>query len=143
MACPPHPYGIKPCGQAYLERFPDARAPGLGHMAALSDELLLSLLYLLPAADLQRLGMASKALYAFAHYDELWKALLLEVGSFSVWDGAGSWGCCIQAPVNIRTWPGARSRRTRERIGSGGRRSQLQLQARGMPQGHKCIHSFS
>lgn len=80
MACPPHPYGIKPHGQAYLEPgVPDARPRGLGRLAQLSDELLLGILYELPAADLQRLALASKALYAFCHYDELWKALVLEV----------------------------------------------------------------
>ncbi|KIY99244.1 F-box protein [Monoraphidium neglectum] len=78
MACPPHPYGIKPNGQAFLEACGDARGPGLGHMGALPDEVLLQLLYLLPASDLQRLGMASRALYAYCHFDELWKALLLE-----------------------------------------------------------------
>jgi hypothetical protein len=80
MACPPHPYGVKPGGQAYLESYPDARTHGLGRLAALSDELLLAVLYELPPADLQRLGLASKALYAFCHYDELWKAFALEVG---------------------------------------------------------------
>ena len=77
---PPHPYGVQPWGQAYLQEcVGDIRPTSLGRLAALSDELLLSVLYALPAADLQRLGCASKALYVFAHHDELWKALMLEV----------------------------------------------------------------
>jgi len=82
MACPPHPYGVKPWGQLYLEdegAAPEIRTPGLGRLAVLSDELLLAVLYELDAHALQCLGMASKALYAYCHYDELWKALALEV----------------------------------------------------------------
>ena len=81
MACPPHPYGVRPGGQAFLEggEFPDIRPRGLGRLARLSDELLLGVLYELPPAALQRLAMASRALYAFCHYDELWKAHALEV----------------------------------------------------------------
>eukprot|EP00878_Enallax_costatus_P033304 GHUV01036717.1.p1 GENE.GHUV01036717.1~~GHUV01036717.1.p1 ORF type:complete len:168 (+),score=27.48 GHUV01036717.1:256-759(+) len=52
---------------------------GLGLMSALSDDLLLGVLYLLPAADLARLGLASKALYCFAHTLDLWKALAMQV----------------------------------------------------------------
>jgi hypothetical protein len=73
---------VQPCGQLYwggAGAAPDIRPHGLGVLAALTDDALLRLLYLLPAADLQRVGMASRALYAFAHFDELWKALALEV----------------------------------------------------------------
>lgn len=48
-------------------------------MSSLSDDLLLSILYLLPAADLTCLGLASKALYCFVHTLDLWKALALQV----------------------------------------------------------------
>ncbi|KAI8464575.1 MAG: hypothetical protein J3K34DRAFT_388468 [Monoraphidium minutum] len=90
MACPPHPYGVKPQGQAFLEAVPDARGPGLGRLSPLSDELLLALLYQLQPADLQRLGLASKALYAFVHYDEVWKALVIEglEGGMQSWHGS-------------------------------------------------------
>lgn len=88
MSCPPHKYGVKPYGQLYLEACPEIRTPGLGHLAVLSDELLVTLLYALPAAELQRLGMASKALYVFCHYDELWKALTLEVSRRRLMDRA-------------------------------------------------------
>jgi hypothetical protein len=110
MACPPHPYGIKPNGQAFLEACGDARGPGLGHMGALPDEVLLQLLYLLPASDLQRLGMASRALYAYCHFDELWKALLLEVGGACSAHGGGR--CLAQQrqggerAAGRSAWPG-------------------------------------
>jgi hypothetical protein len=49
-------------------------------LSGLSDDVILGLLELLPAADLARLGLASKALYCFAHTNDIWKALVLEVG---------------------------------------------------------------
>ena len=52
---------------------------GLGALSALSDELLLAVLYQLPARSLTRLALASRAAYAYGHHAELWKALLLEV----------------------------------------------------------------
>jgi hypothetical protein len=59
---------------------PPSLPPGLGLLSPLPDELLLELLYGLPAADLARLGLASKACYCFAHTGELWKALVIQVG---------------------------------------------------------------
>lgn len=56
---------------------------GLGVLSALSDELMLAVLELLPAPDLTRLGLASKALYCFAHTADLWKGLVLQVRCFS------------------------------------------------------------
>jgi hypothetical protein len=58
-----------------------ASAAGLGVLAGLSDDVLLGLLELLPAADLARLGLVSQALYCFAHTNDLWKALVLQVGA--------------------------------------------------------------
>lgn len=60
---------------------------GLGVLSGLSDDVILGLLELLPAADLARLGLASKAFYCFAHTNDLWKALVLEVGV--TWVGCG------------------------------------------------------
>ena len=51
-----HPYGIKPWGEAYLSGVPEIRTPGLGELAVLPDELLLSLRYALPAAAMGRLA---------------------------------------------------------------------------------------
>jgi hypothetical protein len=53
---------------------------GLGVLSGLSDDVILGLLELLPAADLARLGLASKAMYCFVHTTDLWKALVLQVG---------------------------------------------------------------
>eukprot|EP00775_Hariotina_reticulata_P003875 gene3875-4130_t len=61
---------------------------GLGLLAPLPDDLVLSLLYCLSADDLARLGLASKALYCFAHTTDLWKALALqELGGDFSWSG--------------------------------------------------------
>lgn len=43
---------------------------------------MLAVLELLPAPDLARLGLASKALYCFAHTIDLWKGLVLQVRCF-------------------------------------------------------------
>ncbi|KAF8065440.1 F-box protein [Scenedesmus sp. PABB004] len=85
-----HPYGVQPWGNFYLSRVPEIRTSGLGALAALADELVLGLLYDLPAADLARLGLASRALYVFAHTQELWKNLAMqELDSDFSW--CGSW----------------------------------------------------
>ncbi|WIA16758.1 hypothetical protein OEZ85_013410 [Tetradesmus obliquus] len=85
-----HPYGVQPWGNFYLTGVPEIRTAGLGLLSPLPDELLLDLLFNLPAADLARLGLASKALYCFAHTSELWKALAIQEleGDFA-W--CGSW----------------------------------------------------
>ena len=48
-------------------------------MASLDDQLVLSILGLLPARDLACAGTASKSLHCFAHHEPLWKALCLQV----------------------------------------------------------------
>ncbi|KAG5456083.1 MAG: hypothetical protein BJ554DRAFT_4276, partial [Olpidium bornovanus] len=76
---PPHPYGVKPLGNLLLAgAAPDCRAPGLGTLAALTDELLLVLLadYLAPG-DICRLALASRALCVLARHDELWRTLVV------------------------------------------------------------------
>eukprot|EP00879_Flechtneria_rotunda_P024439 GHRR01025909.1.p1 GENE.GHRR01025909.1~~GHRR01025909.1.p1 ORF type:complete len:263 (+),score=55.50 GHRR01025909.1:176-964(+) len=85
-----HPYGVQPWGNFYLQQQPEIRTSGLGLLSPLPDDLMLSLLYLMPAADLVRLGLASKALYCFAHTTDLWKALTVEeLGGDFQW--CGSW----------------------------------------------------
>lgn len=49
-------------------------------MDALPDELLLGVLFLLDAPALGCLAVASRWLYAAVHSEDLWKALVLEVG---------------------------------------------------------------
>jgi hypothetical protein len=70
---------------------------GLGLLSPLPDELLLELLFGLPAADLARLGLASKALYCFAHTSELWKALVIQVC------GVCRPNCCAAGIVCMRS----------------------------------------
>lgn len=64
---------------------------GLGVLSPLADDLVLNLLFLLPAADLARLGLASKALYCFVHTTDLWKSLVIEV-SKRMCNQPASWG---------------------------------------------------
>ena len=45
----------------------------------LSDELLLGVLGLLPAQSLAMASIASKSLYCFCNYEDLWRVLVLEV----------------------------------------------------------------
>lgn len=61
---------------------PCAPAAGLGELRVLSDELILHVLNYLPAADLSRMGLGSKALYCFCHNEELWKAFVHEVSAW-------------------------------------------------------------
>ena len=48
-------------------------------MCVLSDELVLEVLGLLPAQALANLSMVSKSFYCFSAYEDLWKALVLQV----------------------------------------------------------------
>jgi len=76
---PRHPYGVQPEGNALLDRGPHcSRAAGLGALAALPDDLLLALLGSLPGAQLAALSTASRACFAFACCEELWRAAALE-----------------------------------------------------------------
>jgi hypothetical protein len=114
----PHPLGVRPlgncaaaCGAAGLAAAlaagasPDAvRAGGLGALAALSDELLLALLAALPPAALAALATASRACWAFAADESLWRAATLSAfgGNFRF---ARTWretyrcapGACVRA----------------------------------------------
>ncbi|XP_078436842.1 transferring glycosyl group transferase [Wolffia australiana] len=87
-----HP--IQPLGNLLLlggDLSDNIRDGGLGGLRALSDELLLDVLALLPAADLARAAAASKSLYVFATQDPLWRALVLrELGGDFAFSG-GSW----------------------------------------------------
>lgn len=76
-----HPLGVQPL-MGLFEGGADAsarlRSAGLGRLAALPDEALLSVLHELSPADLARLATCSRALWAFASHDELWKGHCLE-----------------------------------------------------------------
>jgi hypothetical protein len=75
---PPHHLGIRPEGNAYTDESKVNIRQKAGYFASLSDELILHLLEYLDARELLALGSSSKFLYAFAHYDELWKALFIQ-----------------------------------------------------------------
>eukprot|EP00808_Paulinella_micropora_P020632 g16778.t1 len=84
-AAEPHPYGVQPEGNMYLD--PDnaghaVRTRGLGHMSVLKDDTILSLLKMLEPRDLCRLCAASRALYAFSHEEEVWRDVVL-----GLWEG--------------------------------------------------------
>lgn len=76
---PPHPLGIKPEGNSYadLEGLDGRRShirQHAGYFARLPDELLMHFLDYLDPHQLLALGSSCKALYAFTHVDELWRA---------------------------------------------------------------------
>jgi hypothetical protein len=75
---PPHPLGVRPEGNAYTDDSKISIRQKAGGFASLSDELILHLLEYLEADELLALGSTSKLLYAFAHYDELWKSLFIQ-----------------------------------------------------------------
>ena len=49
-------------------------------MCVLSDAIMLEVLGHLPARTLATLSLVSKSLYCFSAYEDLWKALVLQVG---------------------------------------------------------------
>lgn len=75
LAVPLHPLGIKPAGNAFTASSNIKSAAGF--FSILPDETILQAVEFLQAAALLRLGATCKALYAFCHFDELWKALYI------------------------------------------------------------------
>lgn len=80
LAVPSHPLGIKPIGNAFTGSRNIKSATGL--FSVLPDEIIIQIAELLHAASLLRLGATCKALYAFCHFDELWKALFIGYVAF-------------------------------------------------------------
>ncbi|CAO1633558.1 unnamed protein product [Parajaminaea phylloscopi] len=76
-----HPLNVKPAGNAiFLSAAPLTRARTLGHLAVLSDDLILHILSecgLCPY-DVARLSAVSSGLRAFANLDSLWRNLFVE-----------------------------------------------------------------
>ncbi|KAL6908457.1 hypothetical protein GGI43DRAFT_392797 [Trichoderma evansii] len=79
---PTHPLGVKPLGNQYLAKGPNARR-SIGTWACLPDELLAVVLEGVDKQSLLNLGSTCKFLYAFCHSEELWKALYLRSQSTS------------------------------------------------------------
>ncbi|GAO13816.1 hypothetical protein UVI_02004620 [Ustilaginoidea virens] len=73
---PTHPLGVKPLGNRYLSKGPNAKTNS-GIWGLLPDEMLMLVLEQLDAGSLLSLGSTCKFLFAFCHSDELWKALFL------------------------------------------------------------------
>lgn len=75
LTVPHHPLGIKPTGNAFTASRNIKSAAGL--FSDIPDEIIIQVLELLHARSLLRLGATCKALYAFCHFDENWKALFI------------------------------------------------------------------
>lgn len=73
---PSHPLGVKPSGNAYNSNVNSKSYAGL--FSKLPDELILQILETFSAGHLLSLSGSCKFLYAFAHYDDLWRALFVE-----------------------------------------------------------------
>ncbi len=76
VAVPPHPLRIKPAGNAYTSDH-DLKSAA-GHFACLPDELIVQVLEYLDARDLLQLEATCRALYAFSHFEDLWKTFFIE-----------------------------------------------------------------
>ncbi|KAL7927702.1 hypothetical protein ACQKWADRAFT_277560 [Trichoderma austrokoningii] len=79
---PTHPLGVKPLGNQYLAKGPNARR-SIGSWACLPDEILALVLDSFDKHSLLNLGSTCKFLYAFCHSEEIWKALYLRSQSTS------------------------------------------------------------
>lgn len=75
LTAPHHPLGIKPLGNAFTASRNIKSAAGL--FSNISDEIVIQVLEFLHARSLLQLGATCKALYAFCHFDEHWKALFI------------------------------------------------------------------
>lgn len=72
------PYGVAPEGCLLLPgAAPQSRAPGLGALCVLPDDVILYLLGWLDAPSLCAFSSASSASYAFSHASDAWRALAL------------------------------------------------------------------
>lgn len=93
-----HPQGVQPWGNSLLVTGARLwRAEGLGSraFAALTDDLLLELLRLLPAFSCGRLACASPVLHAFCCHEDLWREYctqLVHAGHVRFrWAPEGTW----------------------------------------------------
>lgn len=75
-----HPLDIKPIGNLFLanERIVNVRDTGLGNLAVLDDEIVISIFANLDAQNLTRCSVVSKAFYVFSQLEELWKNVCLD-----------------------------------------------------------------
>lgn len=73
---PTHPLGVKPLGNQYLAKGPNARR-SIGTWDKLPDEVLMLILEYFDKSQLRQLSHTCKLFYAFCHSEELWKAIFL------------------------------------------------------------------
>lgn len=81
------------CGTIYVATVFFHLFAGLGSVSILSDELVLGVLEHMEAADLARLAMVSRACFAFAFHDELWRAIVLTQME-GTWKFHQNWRVC-------------------------------------------------
>lgn len=84
----PHPLGVRPSGNALTA---GVNSKGhAGYFACMPDEIVQALLEYLEPAELLRTSHTCKYLYAFATFDELWRALFIRSPP-SDFEWRGSW----------------------------------------------------
>ncbi|CAN0055880.1 unnamed protein product, partial [Hapterophycus canaliculatus] len=67
-------------GNIFLGKSANCKPRGLGKLATVfDDERMLGLMGFMDAPSLGRLAYASRALYVFAHVEDLWKGLVVQV----------------------------------------------------------------
>ena len=81
LVVPNHPLGIKPLGNAFTASTNIKSAAGV--FSNIPDEIIIQVLEFLHVKSLLRLGATCKALYAFCHFDEHWKALFIRFVIFT------------------------------------------------------------
>ncbi|KWU47429.1 Clavaminate synthase-like protein, partial [Rhodotorula sp. JG-1b] len=88
-----NPLGIKPLGNLlYAPEHAQTRTTGLGRLARLPDELLLSGIFSqLDAVDLLRMAATSRALYAWTCIEGMWKGHYIERTRGRLVDWRGTW----------------------------------------------------
>lgn len=104
-----HPYGVEPLGNVLVDGGDHSvRCSGLGALAALDDECVLEVLEFLLGEDLARLSRASRAAYAFAHHEDLWRALAVGANPPRGIAFSGSWkATVVAAEQSARRGPAA------------------------------------
>ncbi|KDQ19889.1 hypothetical protein BOTBODRAFT_380843 [Botryobasidium botryosum FD-172 SS1] len=87
-----HPLSILPRGNMLLSSAPSSiRMLGLGSLAPLTDTLVIEVLSLVPHVELLLLSACSKAFFAFARHEQLWKNLYLDGSKGVLLSWHGSW----------------------------------------------------
>lgn len=98
------PPSCQPLGNLYLRTgVKNARDPGLGRLAALPDEILMSVFSELSALDLLAAQGVSHAFYAFTRPEGFWKHEYIKASKGKLPDWRGSWRATF-----LHTLPGSK-----------------------------------